>query len=46
MFSFIGALFQIDSCQYDSDEDLWHIQVHATDQYTDSTVGLYGISKE
>ncbi|CAF2356390.1 unnamed protein product [Rotaria sp. Silwood2] len=28
----IGASFQIDSCQYSADEDLWHIQVHATDQ--------------
>ncbi|CAF1200599.1 unnamed protein product [Rotaria sp. Silwood1] len=31
----IGAVFQIDSCQYSVEEDLWHIQVHATNQGTD-----------
>ncbi|CAF2680436.1 unnamed protein product [Rotaria sp. Silwood2] len=29
------AVFQIDSCQYNVEEDLWHIQIHGTDQYTD-----------
>jgi tetratricopeptide (TPR) repeat protein len=31
----IGASFQIDSCEYNPEEDLWHIQVHATDQGAD-----------
>ncbi|CAF1320589.1 unnamed protein product [Rotaria sordida] len=31
----IGASFQIDSCQFSPDEDLWHVQVHATDQGAD-----------
>ncbi|CAF3824765.1 unnamed protein product [Rotaria sordida] len=31
----IGAVFQIDSCQYNVEEDLWHVQVHATDQNAD-----------
>ncbi|CAF4689688.1 unnamed protein product [Rotaria sp. Silwood1] len=31
----IGAVFQIDSCQYNVEEDLWHVQVHATDQDAD-----------
>ncbi|CAF4178555.1 unnamed protein product [Rotaria sordida] len=26
-----GALFQIDSCEYNAAEDLWHIKLHATD---------------
>ena len=30
--AWVGATFQIDSCQYNADEDLWHIQAHATDQ--------------
>ncbi len=34
-FSFIGASFQIYSCQYNAEEDLWHVQVHATDQGAD-----------
>ncbi|CAF5180468.1 unnamed protein product, partial [Rotaria sp. Silwood1] len=29
------AVFQIDSCQYNVEEDLWHAQVHATDQGAD-----------
>ncbi|CAF3773386.1 unnamed protein product [Rotaria sp. Silwood1] len=29
------AVFQIDSCQYNVEEDLWHVQVHATDQDAD-----------
>ncbi|CAF4927761.1 unnamed protein product [Rotaria sp. Silwood1] len=33
----IGAVFQIDSCQYNVEEDLWHVQVHATDQDADLT---------
>jgi tetratricopeptide (TPR) repeat protein len=32
---FLGASFQIDSCQYNEADDLWHIQVHATDQGAD-----------
>jgi tetratricopeptide (TPR) repeat protein len=31
----LGASFQIDSCEYNATEDLWHIQVHATDQGAD-----------
>jgi tetratricopeptide (TPR) repeat protein len=31
----IGASFQIDHCRFDADDDLWHIQVHATDQGAD-----------
>ncbi|CAF1118073.1 unnamed protein product [Rotaria sordida] len=25
-----GSVFQIDSCEYDATEDLWHIKLHAT----------------
>lgn len=28
----IGASFQIDFCEYDPADDLWHIRAHATDQ--------------
>ncbi|CAF0720494.1 unnamed protein product [Rotaria sp. Silwood1] len=31
----IGASFQIDSCQFSPDEDLWHVKLHATDQGAD-----------
>ena len=31
-FFALGASFQIDSCTYNTDEELWHIQFHATDQ--------------
>ncbi|CAF3181105.1 unnamed protein product [Rotaria sp. Silwood2] len=30
-----GALFQIDSCEYNVAEDLWHIKLHATDKDTE-----------
>ncbi|CAF5072380.1 unnamed protein product, partial [Rotaria sp. Silwood1] len=29
------ASFQIDSCQFSPDEDLWHVKLHATDQGAD-----------
>ncbi|CAF1257851.1 unnamed protein product [Rotaria sordida] len=32
----VGAVFQIDSCEYNAEDDLWHIQMHATDQGADS----------
>ena len=31
----LGASFQIDACYYNEDEDLWRVQVHATDQGAD-----------
>ncbi|CAF4775259.1 unnamed protein product [Rotaria sp. Silwood1] len=31
----IGATFQIDSCEYNAKEDLWHIKVHASDKDAD-----------
>ncbi|CAF1433916.1 unnamed protein product [Adineta steineri] len=31
----IGASFEIDSCYYGEDDDLWRVQVHATDRGAD-----------
>ncbi|CAF1216691.1 unnamed protein product [Rotaria sp. Silwood1] len=31
----IGATFQIDSCEYNTADELWHIKLHATDQGAD-----------
>jgi tetratricopeptide (TPR) repeat protein len=39
IFSFsTGASFQIDSCQFNAEEDLWYIKVHATDYGVPSAV--------
>ncbi|CAF1173794.1 unnamed protein product [Rotaria sordida] len=32
LFTSLGTLFRIDSCEYNATEDLWHIKLCATDE--------------